>query len=60
MAGIETTTQSLDGEPRRWSDPVRIGELIAEIRAVIEIQCENATRQARLQVSAPHPLRKAG
>lgn len=60
MAGIETTTQSLDGEPRRWSDPVRIGELIAEIRAVLETHSGNAARQNRMPVSAHPPLRKAG
>ncbi len=59
MAGIETTTQAIDGEPRRWSDPVRIGELIAEIRAVLEMHGENAARQDRMPVSAHH-LRKAG
>jgi hypothetical protein len=60
MAGIETTTQPIGGEPRRWSDPVRIGDLIAEIRAEIERRSGNAACQGRIQVSAHHPFRKAG
>jgi len=60
MAGIENISPSIAGEPRRWSEPVPIGQIIADLRARIEARRENAARPGRLHVSARNPLRRAG
>ena len=60
MTENSTTNQPVDGEPRRWSEPVQIGEIIAALRSAIERRGRKTARESHAQTVARGRLRQAG
>ncbi len=60
MSDAKLTTQSGEKEDRRWSEPVRLGEILAALCVDIAARSAAAAPQGRIQTSVNTLLRKAG
>jgi hypothetical protein len=60
MSDVEMTTQLVDKGARRWSEPVRLGEILAELLDGIETCGAKVAPQSRVQAVVNARLRKAG
>jgi hypothetical protein len=60
MSNVETTEQLVEKEGRRRSEPVRLGELLVEFLAGIEVCGPGVAARGRVQPVGQAPLRKAG
>ena len=57
---VDPAVQGVEGGSRRWSEPVPIGAIVADLRALIETRRQRMMQRDPSHSVAPGPLRKAG
>ena len=60
MSDVERKTHFENGEARRWSEPVRLGDILSDLRAIIEAYGPKVGPSDRAQTIVHARLRKTG